>query len=130
VPRDPPRTGSNSPEKKKNMALTVDTKRIQSKMISSKNKYHLATPLQIEEDTNESMNQTKITFVNPALLAGSINEKMNESNYQPSSEKVKSLTSRLNSKQLKQIFEKVHNQGKLLGMPSNREMKKVKIKKL
>ena len=52
---------------------------------------------------------------------------MNESNYQPSSDKVKSLTSRLNSKQLKQIFEKVHNQGKL---PTNREMKKVKIKTL
>jgi hypothetical protein len=75
-------------------------------MISSHNKYHLATPLQIEEDTNESMNQTKITFVNPDLLAGAINEKINVTHYQPS-EKIKSLTSRLNSKQLKQIFEKV-----------------------
>jgi len=75
-------------------------------MISAQNKYHLATPLQIEEDTNESMNQTKITFVNPDLLAGSINDKINVTKYTPS-HKVKSLTSRLNSKQLKQIFEKV-----------------------
>jgi hypothetical protein len=81
-------------------------------MISAQNKYHLATPLQIEEDTNESMNQTKITFVNPDLLAGSINDKINVTQYIPS-QKVKSLTSRLNSKQLKQIFEKVQNQGKL-----------------
>ena len=76
-------------------------------MISAQSKYHLATPLQIEEDTNESMNQTKITFVNPDLLAGTINDKINVTHYDVPSQKVKSLTSRLNSKQLKQIFEKV-----------------------
>jgi len=96
-----PPAGSGIPDVLKKKVLTVNTKRISSKMISSHNKYHLATPLQIEEDTNESMNQTKITFVNPDLLAGAINEnKIAVTHYQPS-EKVKSLTSRLNSKQLK-----------------------------
>jgi len=56
-----------------------------------------------------------------------VNESSYPNSHYQTSEKVKSLTNRLNSKQLKQIFEKVQNQGKL---PSNKEMKKVKIKNL
>lgn len=45
TPHKPERSGSKVAEKQMQAKLTIDTKRIQSKMISSKNKYHLATPL-------------------------------------------------------------------------------------